>query len=364
MLRWYFLWPCVFCAGLSGCSKSESDKYPEAYGVYAQLGRDWVELRDPLTTIGIDVPPDIKFLVHDKLLSLQTDGGFKLSREVFVRNLISQDPSGGDRKEKPENAWQLSGGDPIATHVLPVDGKPEIVIIRPRTPLPQGVYHLSALGQTRESISVGAPGVFRSPDRDEHCVDIVRTLGFGFLPMGIPDRTVPCVAIPAVQAPQVDPSSQAGGLVPPPLSTKWYGTWQTQDRKKTIEISATTMKVRVDMGSEPQNRYELTLASNSGVGAGQFGDARRSTSPAEVSKKYEEALTQFRNDPKDFSVSDSTSSHAAIASLHPGKYAVVQGYLGGDCAIWDWILDKNGLLEVSQCKYGFHVQLLRRVEEL
>lgn len=357
MLRWYVFWSCVFCVVLSGCSRSESDKYPEAYGVYALLGREWVELRDPLTTVGIDLPPDVKFLVHDKRLSLQTDGGFKLSREVYVRNLISQDPGGGDRKEKPENAWQLFGGDPIATHVLPVDGKPEMVIIRPRTPLPQGVYHLSVLGQTRESISVGAPAVFRSPGRDEHCVDIVRTLGFGFLPMGVPDKTIPCAATPVVQVPQAEPVS-------PPLSTHWFGTWRTQDGKKTIEISALTMKVRVDMGSDPPNRYELTLTQDREIGEGQYGDARRSTSLADISRQYEEAVAQFKNDPTDFSVSDSERSRQALASISPGNYAVVHGYLGGDCSVWDWILDKNSLLEVSHCKYGFNVQVLGRVSEL
>jgi hypothetical protein len=44
----------------------------------------------------------------------------------------------------------------------------------------------------------------------------------------------------------------------------------------------------------------------------------------------------------------------------PGVYRNLWSYSVGDCGGGDYILDKDRMLEISECKYGFEVVLYNR----
>ncbi|MDP2810078.1 MAG: hypothetical protein Q8O34_08010 [Rhodocyclaceae bacterium] len=142
---------------------------------------------------------------------------------------------------------------------------------------------------------------------------------------------------------------------------QWFGTWKSQDGRKTIEISASSMKVS-EVGD--YGKYELAWSSNPVVDEGRFGYFGKSTSQAEISRQYEDALNNFQRDSTDFHISPPDSSRQAIAALSSGYYDIVQGYLGGDCGLWEWVRDNDKLLEISRCKYHFIVNTLTRVRDL
>lgn len=163
---------------------------PTAYGVYAYTGGAWQELSKPQGHLGRAVDPRLELLVHDKAVALHAVE-IRLRPLSFVRNTIIQNPDGSGRQVRKERSWSEGALEDVSVQLFPVDGKPEMLIIRPRAPLTQGAYSIYALGREWESVTVDLVGVLPNIDTTAHCVDRVRTMAFG-IPMGQPDRFQRC----------------------------------------------------------------------------------------------------------------------------------------------------------------------------
>jgi len=145
---------------------------------------------------------------------------------------------------------------------------------------------------------------------------------------------------------------------------QWFGTWVSQDEKNSMHISTSPAKLAFTFPVEGMD-VKMTIVhewSNTpgDVQSEPFGYSKQRISPAEISKHYEAALSAFRKDPTDYSVSDPESSRAAIATISPGLYKILWRDSGGDCGYAEYIVDGDHMLEVSECKYGYAVQLYNR----
>lgn len=148
------------------------------------------------------------------------------------------------------------------------------------------------------------------------------------------------------------------------LNPAWVGTWRSEDGTATITISPAKM-VRSFLekdadGKTIRKTLEFRWTESTDPDPDEFGYGKHPTSPAEISKWYEAAVRQFKKDPTDFAISDPKASRRAIAAISPGVYRVLLSTGVGDCAGWDFILDGERMLEVSECKYGFEVALYAR----
>lgn len=143
-------------------------------------------------------------------------------------------------------------------------------------------------------------------------------------------------------------ASQVGAQLGP----QWFGTWKSEDGRSVKKISASgidgmrwTSKSEDDLG----DLYEV------------YGYSKKPSSPADISKRYERALRDYRKDPTDFNVSDPDESRRAINAIAPRIYKVMWSYEGGDCGFEEHVVDGDKMLVVSECKYGFGVRLFKRV---
>lgn len=359
---------CVIAIALVACSKVDSsveqknEKFPETYGLFARNGGNWVEIGKEKPTIALELPSETKFLIHAKSIEQQVER-FSLHRMFFMRNSIAQDRDGGNRVvEKQLRVWGMKEQSvPIEGRLAPVKGQAEMVQWLPVAKIPAGVYQPLFQDDQQEAFMVARGAVMTGMEQSDHCVDRVLTRKYMW-ENTIPAQYAPCHSAPSsIASPGSARPQPAAGTPSPPLDSRWFGRWKTQDGKKIIEISA--FKLDVVQTDDP-GKYELTWTFNPELNEGQFSHAGKSTSQAEISRRYEEALDQFERDPTDFGISDPEQSRRAISSISPGNYRIVQGYLGGDCHVWEWIRDTDRLLEISQCKYGFNVQVLTRVKEL
>lgn len=160
------------------------------------------------------------------------------------------------------------------------------------------------------------------------------------------------------------PSNTRGNTGGVGLSPQWFGIWTSADGKKRITLSAKKISVidRSEMknaGDSP-NVYGLEWSEKPDLEEGQFGYSGKSISIAQVATQYAASVAQFKKDPTDFAIGDEASAQQALASISPGNYKIVGGYLGGDCHLWDWILDGDRMLEITQCKYYHGVRLYTR----
>ena len=153
---------------------------------------------------------DARFLVHDKRLSWVPDGGFRIMRSKFIRNVVEQNPEGSSRKVTAINSWQSDESDVVRIDTLAVKDRPEMVILQPRDKLAAGVYALEAVGGPLESMYVGGRHVFLPEGRERFCVDLIKTTAWG-IPMGVKDRFIPCSSSPPVpsNAGQAAPAKDA-----------------------------------------------------------------------------------------------------------------------------------------------------------
>lgn len=148
------------------------------------------------------------------------------------------------------------------------------------------------------------------------------------------------------------------------LDPMWYGTWKNQYGTKTLTISASKIIVSEvrhnDKGKPERVRYEHHWVNKSEPEDGSFGRSTKRISPGVLAKRYQEAVEQYKRDSADFNISDPAMSRAAIGAISPGVYKIMWSYAGGDCAYWEYIVDKDKMLEINECKYRFGVQLLNR----
>jgi len=163
------------------------------------------------------------------------------------------------------------------------------------------------------------------------------------------------------QAAQAQPTSGA----PATLNPLWFGTWKSEDGTASLTISASKLAhtyQQKDSDGKLRSKTDEHSWSNAADGEPEaFGYRAERTSPDEISTRYEEAVRQFKEDPTDFVISDPAASRRAIAAISPGVYRILWSYWVGDCGGWDYILDKDRMLEISECKYGFEVVLYNRV---
>lgn len=149
------------------------------------------------------------------------------------------------------------------------------------------------------------------------------------------------------------------------LNATWYGTWKSQDGKKTLTISASKIDVSEvrdnDQGKPERFQYVHDWVNKSEPEDGRFGYSNKQVSPGELAKRYQENFNLYKKDSTDFSISDPAASREAIGAISPGVYKVMWSYAGGDCAYWEYIADKDKMLEINDCKYRFGVQLFNRV---
>lgn len=332
----------------------QPEKLPQTYGLFVWNGSDWVELGKDKTSIEIDIAEAPKFLMHGKAIEKMTQS-FTLRRMHFMRNSIAQDRDGGKKAiEKVMRTWGLKeNAEPIEGRFAPVKGNPEMVMWIPAAKLGPGAYQPALSRQNQDAFFVNKNSFMGELARSEHCIDRILTRKFMW-DNPIPAKYAACAA-------NVGQSGSSDSTSSKTLDPQWFGKWVSEDGKRTLEVSASKIGVSdLDVKGKPPSRFDLRWVNGPNIGEEQFGYLAKGTSQAEASSRYEEALRQFKKDPMDFGVSDADPSRRAIAAMTPGGYRVVQGYAGGDCGIWEWILDDTKMLEISQCKYGFHVRLLKK----
>ena len=178
----------------------------------------------------------------------------------------------------------------------------------------------------------------------------------------------------AAQAP-IPQNLEAGDYAfkpPPPrtpperLNALWLGNWRSQDGTATVTVATSKMVYTFQQKDQNDRLRTRTLEfewspSTEGGEGGDFGYRAERTTPEMISAAYEKAVRQFKEDPTDYAISDPATSRQAIAAISPGAYRIVWSYDGGDCGGWDYILDKDRMLQFSECKYGFEVVLFNRV---
>ena len=168
--------------------------------------------------------------------------------------------------------------------------------------------------------------------------------------------------VPVPQA-QANPGHAGGGER---LNRLWLGTWKSQDGTATVKLSATrlvhTYQEKAPDGRPFSTTVELDWSpSSTGGDPGHFGYSAERASPEKILAGYEETVRQFKEDPE-FVISDPATSRQAIAAISPGTYRVLWSYDKGDCGGWEYILDKDRMLEWTECKYVFYVTLYNRVK--
>lgn len=335
---------CAAAAVFSGCGLSES--YPDAYGIYAWKGGSWSRLDKEKSKIDLELPGDVRFLIHDKGIE-RASKGFRVLPKVFVRNHVSQNPDGANRVVTSYRMWDLKGDAEVDGRVSPIKGQPEMVAWTPAAALGPGVFLPVLDGTHLEPFIVSRGAVLANLEQSALCFDKISTMAWG-IPMGVPDRYRPCAE---------DQGNVQGGGLP----MEWIGTWKSGNGQKILELRQRRVVIKYRDGGRD---IELAWTPGATIGEGQIGSEGKSVSQAEISAQYEDALRAFKEDSTDFRVSPPENARADISAISSGRYDVLTGYAGGDCNIWDWIRDGDKLLEVTRCKYGFSVDLLTRSRDL
>lgn len=147
-----------------------SPKYPEAYGLYVWNGGQWAELGPDKTSITLEFPGDIKFLIHDKAID-RVAKSFQLMRKVFVRNVITQNPDGSGKKIERFRKWDVKGEDVVEGRLSAVKKEPEMVTWAPVAPLAAGIYEPKLAGDSREAFTVSKQAVLANLELSDLCYD-------------------------------------------------------------------------------------------------------------------------------------------------------------------------------------------------
>ena len=179
---------------LTACSPQE--KVPEAYGVYVWRDSNWVLVRDSQVTISVDLPPETKFLIHDKAIE-RTMKTFQLAKKIYIRDIVQKDPGNQPPREvKPYKKWDLQKSYSVMKgQFSPVKGHSEMVTWTPASPLAAGIYAPFIEGDEKEAFFVFQKAVLGDLELGPDCFDLVKT-NFGGIPMGTPDEYKPCMGDP------------------------------------------------------------------------------------------------------------------------------------------------------------------------
>ena len=280
---------CACALLLIACSPAE--KYPEAYGVFVWNGKTWVDLPKRIEgSANVSIPElqnDPMFLLHSKNVdSLANQFGihkvYKFRSMATVTGLRdgSVPP---DRVPQKDPSFQVGfsfreDSQPLPGRLLPVKGQPDMIVWKPSSPIPNGVYFPMVGEEFRELLQRGRlptylriqVGVFSFDSKqgfEESCLDklrVFRGIGDAF-PV---ERYVPCssnspsatsanAAAPTTQTKPAPPtattplasnSSQTTTAAMPAVSNvvelnpRWYGTWI--DKKGGEKLTASSVKFR------------------------------------------------------------------------------------------------------------------------
>lgn len=159
-------------------------------------------------------------------------------------------------------------------------------------------------------------------------------------------------------------SSPAPSPRPGQLDPQWFGTWESLEGDKIVTLSHESLighEAWSNDGKREWIDYKLDWHNGADLQEAKFGYSGAQTSPPDLTIRLEHAIRRQEANTPDFSVRNPGAARHAVAAISAGRYKVVRGYSGGDCAIWEYIVDRDRLLEVSECKYHFNVRLFRRV---
>lgn len=184
---------------ITGCG----EKIPEAYGLYAWNGGNWIPIAKHKSQAEKAFPKKTKFLFHDKAVD-QLSKSFKLQRMVVVRNQISQNPEGTNRVVKAIGEWRVKGSDEIDGRFSPVKNHNEMMIWEHSGELTAGIYVPSLSGIQQEAFYVDKPAVGGMAN-SELCYDLIKTTAWG-IPMGVPDKYVSCAKMSGKTDSKSDPT--------------------------------------------------------------------------------------------------------------------------------------------------------------
>jgi len=170
---------------LTACGSSPDRQAAAQYGIYIIDGSDLVRMDgDPewerqTWDRRASLEPDVKLAINDPLLS----GGRNLSelrelilleRVAHVRNAV--DVRTGARAEASGNRWMASHLQRFAVPITfgPDPDYPGLIRVRPREPLPPGLYSIMVGGgraATLARFGVSWEAVNKQAYADRHCVD-------------------------------------------------------------------------------------------------------------------------------------------------------------------------------------------------
>ena len=332
------------------------EKLPQTYGLFVWNGGDWVELsRGKTTTIEIDIAEAPKFLIHGKAIEKMTQS-FTLRRMYFLRNSIIQNRDGSKKViEKSIRNWNLrERAGPLEGRFAPVNGRLEMVMWIPAGKLEQGAYQPSISLQKQGAFFIGKNALRENLDQSEYCVDQILTRRFAG-ESAIPAQYLACSLSVA------ELGSSAGGSSRT-IDAQWFGKWSTADGRKTVYFAETKVNITEALQAGGEFRQELKWISGSKIGDDQFGQPGGSTTPAALMARYQTALAEFKKGNSDYDATSLERTRQAIAPLAPGSYKLVTGQAEGHCRIWDWVLGQDFIVEISDCKQGFHAQLLNKAK--
>lgn len=152
---------------------------------------------------------------------------------------------------------------------------------------------------------------------------------------------------------------------------QWLGTWKAPSTDENLTISSDVIEYFGTRTLEPESppeefRFAYKWTDDSSEKAGDsvfesFGYMSKSTTRVALSKRYEEALDQFKRDPMDFSVSDATESRRHLGTLPDGRFKVIWAYGGGDCDFFEYVINGDSILAIQECKYGTSIRLFNRI---
>lgn len=370
---------CIIVA--AACSPQE--KFPQTYGTFAWKGSDWTELAGEKVNTSLDLASDTRFLIHDKSVA-ELSKRFEIHRKVYMRNEIHQDKDGTNKVvAKTIKLWDLKeNSETMVGKFYPVKDHPEMIIWKPDGSLAPGVYEPHIGNKLFEAFVVDKASVLSNVEGSPACVDRILTRKFMW-DNPIPAQYVSCSASnvgtpqPSAQAPTpatapAPSTTEAAATTPPqpdnpnstqPLNPTWFGRWESLDSKRiyTISADAFTVTQRKDT-KDGYGNFVLKWVGKFNSVENTVGYAGKSVSGAQLAQDFEEALKQSSQPGSDQSVGNAGVARNALSGFLKGNYKLLTGYLGGDCAIWDWAIEGDMLLEISRCKYSYTINLLTRMK--
>lgn len=369
---------------LTSCGLKET--YPEAFGLYLtddqksgiekyRLLRD----NDAVQTIDIDIDGKWSILVFDKSIA-NNPNSIKIRSGAFVRNFRKNDPWKGNLPVQKLRSWGLykQRSVEVPGQVFPVKGHPDLLVWKPNADVKPGLYFLEIEGgpmerpRSLEPFFIKRAAVLANLESSDLCFDYYQYF------MDPTHRFFPCSqnfsesGTPAPPVAQAPAATATPAQIPDPrsavqsahsLNPAWYGRWESLDSKRIYTISPNKLVVTQRQNSKDgYGNFSLNWVGKFDSQENTFGYAGKSISGVELSKDFEDAVKESTRPGSDIKIEGVAVARNALSGFLRGNYKVVTGYLGGDCATWDWAIEGDMMLEIQRCKYHYGVSLLTRMK--